>query len=237
MAESAIHDVVVLGAGSGGYATALRAAQLGLDVALIEEDKVGGTCLHRGCIPTKAMLHSAEIADNVREAAKFGVQATFGSIDMPGVAEFRQSVVDRLYKGLQGLVSGRGVHLIQGHGEVVSPTAVRVGDGLVEGRNLVLATGSYARSLPGLEVGGLVITSDQALQMQTIPTNPIVLGGGVIGLEFASMWTSFGAKVTIVEALDHLAPNEDLAVSKLLERAFRRRGIGYKLGSKVADVS
>ncbi|MDR0626789.1 MAG: dihydrolipoyl dehydrogenase, partial [Bifidobacteriaceae bacterium] len=237
MAESAVYDVVILGAGSGGYATALRAAQLGLNTALIEADKVGGTCLHRGCIPTKAMLHSAEIADQVRESAKYGVNSSLEGIDIGGVNRFKQSVIDRLYKGLQGLVSGRGVNLIQGHGEVQSPNQVRVGDELIRGRNLVLGTGSYARSLPGLAIEGRVMTSDQALGLDWVPRNPIVLGGGVIGLEFASLWTSFGAKATIVEALEHLAPNEDVAVSKLLERSFRRRGIGYKLGSKVADVS
>ncbi|MDR2566111.1 MAG: dihydrolipoyl dehydrogenase [Bifidobacteriaceae bacterium] len=237
MAESAVYDVVILGAGSGGYATALRAAQLGLNVALIESDKVGGTCLHRGCIPTKAMLHSAEIADQVRESAKYGVQSQLTGIDMNGVNAFKQGVIDRLYKGLQGLVSGRGVHLIQGRGEVVSPTQVQVGGETIQGRHLVLGTGSYARSLPGLAVEGRVMTSDQALALDWVPQNPIVLGGGVIGLEFASLWASFGAKPVIVEALDHLAPNEDLTVSKLIERSFRRRGIGFKLGVKVADVS
>jgi dihydrolipoamide dehydrogenase len=232
-----VYDVVILGAGSGGYATALRAAQLGLNVALIESDKVGGTCLHRGCIPTKAMLHSAEIADQVRESAKYGVQSQLTGIDMNGVNAFKQGVIDRLYKGLQGLVSGRGVHLIQGRGEVVSPTQVQVGGETIQGRHLVLGTGSYARSLPGLAVEGRVMTSDQALALDWVPQNPIVLGGGVIGLEFASLWASFGAKPVIVEALDHLAPNEDLTVSKLIERSFRRRGIGFKLGVKVADVS
>ncbi|MDR3359267.1 MAG: dihydrolipoyl dehydrogenase, partial [Bifidobacteriaceae bacterium] len=237
MAEQPQYDVVVLGAGSGGYATALRGAQLGLSVALIEADKVGGTCLHRGCIPTKAMLHSAEIADQVREAAKFGIDASLAGVDLEAVSRFKQGVVDRLHKGLQGLVSSRGVHLIQGHGRVVSPTAAQVNGQTVTGKNLVLATGSYARSLPGLAIEGRILTSDQALRLDFIPARPIVLGGGVIGLEFASIWSSFGAQPTIVEALDHLAPNEDLAVSKLLERAFRKRGIGYKLGQKVAHVT
>jgi dihydrolipoamide dehydrogenase len=232
-----VYDVVILGAGSGGYAAALRAAQLGLNVALIEADKVGGTCLHRGCIPTKAMLHSAEIADQIRESAKYGVHSQLNGIDMGAVNAFKQGVIDRLYKGLQGLVSGRGVHLIQGRGEVQSNTRISVGGEVVEGHHLVLGTGSYARSLPGVSVEGRVMTSDQALNLDWIPQNPIVLGGGVIGLEFASLWASFGAKPVIVEALDHLAPNEDLTVSKLIERSFRRRGIGFNLGVKVADVS
>ncbi|MDR1443181.1 MAG: dihydrolipoyl dehydrogenase [Bifidobacteriaceae bacterium] len=237
MAESTVYDAVILGAGSGGYATALRAAQLGLNVALIEDDKVGGTCLHRGCIPTKAMLHSAEIADQIRDSGKYGVRSALEGVDINAVNTFKQGVIDRLYKGLQGLVSSRGVHLIQGHGEVVSSTQVKVGDQLIQGRHLVLGTGSYARSLPGLAVEGRVMTSDQALALDWVPSNPVVLGGGVIGLEFASLWTSFGAKVNIVEALDHLAPNEDLAVSKLLERSFRKRGIGFSLGVKVAEVT
>jgi dihydrolipoamide dehydrogenase len=231
------YDVVVLGAGSGGYAAALRGAQLGLKVALIEADKVGGTCLHRGCIPTKAMLHSAEVADQVREAGKFGIGATFDGIDMAQVGAFRQGVVDRLHKGLQGLVTSRGVTLIRGHGHVVSPAAVQVGPDLVEGANLVLATGSHARSLPGVAIAGRVMTSDQALRIDWAPRQPIVLGGGVIGLEFASLWASFGARVTIVEALERLAPNEDVAISKALERAFRRRGIAFKVGARVEGVS
>ncbi|MDR1825850.1 MAG: dihydrolipoyl dehydrogenase [Bifidobacteriaceae bacterium] len=229
-------DVVVLGGGSGGYATALRGAQLGLNVALIEADKVGGTCLHRGCIPTKAMLHAAEVADAVREAGKFGVGAQLTGVDMTQVNAFKQGVIDRLYKGLTGLVSGRGVTLIEGWGTLVAANAVQVGDQRIEGKHVVLGTGSYARSIPGVEIGGRVITSDQALQMDYVPQNPVVLGGGVIGLEFASVWTSFGAKVQIVEGLPRLAPNEDEAVSKALERAFRKRGIGFKTGAMVAEV-
>jgi dihydrolipoamide dehydrogenase len=236
VAESPIHDIVILGAGSGGYAAALRAAQVGVDVALVEADKVGGTCLHRGCIPTKAMLHSAEIADQVRDSAKFGVRSRLDGIDLDGVNAFKRGVVDRLYKGLRGLIAGRGVNLVEGRGEVVSPRQVRVAGELIEGRQLILATGSHARSLPGLAIEGRVMTSDQALALDWAPRNPIVLGGGVIGLEFASLWSSFGARPVIVEALERLAPNEDLAVSKQLERAFRRRGIGFKVGAKVVDV-
>ncbi|MDR2454392.1 MAG: dihydrolipoyl dehydrogenase [Bifidobacteriaceae bacterium] len=237
MAESPVYDVVVLGAGSGGYAAALRGAQLGLKVALVEADKVGGTCLHRGCIPTKAMLHAAEVATAVRQAGRFGVAATLEGIDLAGVNQYKQSVVDRLHKGLQGLVAQRGVKLAQGFGRLASPGRVDLGGETLEGRHLVLATGSYARSLPGLKLGERIMTSDQALRLDWLPSQPIVLGGGVIGLEFASLWRSFGARPTIVEALDHLAPSEDAAVSKLLERSFRRRSIGFKLGAKVVDVS
>jgi dihydrolipoamide dehydrogenase len=230
-------DVLVLGAGSGGYAAALRATQLGLSVGLVEESKVGGTCLHNGCIPTKALLHAAELADNAREGSKYGVLSSLEGIDMNAVNGYKQGVIDRLYKGLQGLVGSRGVTVIPGTGRLVGPDAVEVGGERYTGRNIVLATGSYARSLPGLEIGGRVLTSDQALELDTVPTSAIVLGGGVIGVEIASVWTSFGAKVTIVEALPHLAPNEDEALSKGLERAFRRRGIDYKLGVRFQGVT
>ena len=239
MTESTPHsfDVLVLGGGSGGYAAALRASQLGLSVGLVEEAKVGGTCLHNGCIPTKALLHAAELADNAREGSKYGVLSSLAGIDMNTVNSYKQGVIDRLYRGLQGLVSSRGVTVIEGTGRLVGPDAVEVGGERYTGRNIVLATGSYARSLPGLEIGGRVITSDQALEMDTVPTSAIVLGGGVIGVEFASVWTSFGSKVTIVEALPHLVPNEDEALSKGLERAFRRRGIDFKLGVRFQGVT
>jgi dihydrolipoamide dehydrogenase len=230
-------DIVILGGGSGGYATALRAAELGLSVALIEKDKVGGTCLHYGCIPTKALLHAAEVADAARESEQFGVKATFDGVDMAGVHAYKDGVVSRLYKGLQGLVKSRGVTYVEGEGRLVSPTTVRVGDTDYTGRTVVLATGSYARSLPGLEVdGGRVITSDHALRLDYVPRSAVVLGGGVIGVEFASVWRSLGAEVTIVEALPHLVPAEEEASSKLLERAFRKRGIAFELGARFSAV-
>ena len=231
------YDVVILGAGSGGYAAALRAAQLGLNVALIEGDKVGGTCLHRGCIPTKAYLHAAETADAVRDAADFGVLATLEGIDMLKVGEYRDSVVNKLYRGVEGLLKARGVTNIHGWGRVTGPNSVEVNGETITGKNLILATGSYSRSLPGLEIGGRVITSDQALQMEWAPKHAIVLGGGVIGCEFASAWRSFGSEVTILEGLPHLVPNEDLAISKYLERAFRQRGIKFQLGTRFSGVT
>ncbi|HSV65968.1 MAG TPA: dihydrolipoyl dehydrogenase [Mycobacteriales bacterium] len=236
MADTSV-DLVILGGGSGGYACALRAAELGLSVVLIEKDKVGGTCLHRGCIPTKALLHAAEVADLARESEQFGVRASFDGIDVAAVNAYKDGVVSRLYKGLAGLVRSRQVQLVEGEGRLVSPTTVRVGETTYEGRHVLLATGSYARSLPGLEIDGeRVITSDQALTLDRVPASVVVLGGGVIGVEFASVWRSFGAEVTIVEALPHLVPLEDEASSKLLERAFRRRGIGFTLGARFAGV-
>ncbi|WP_315637713.1 MULTISPECIES: dihydrolipoyl dehydrogenase [Microbacterium] len=223
-------DIVVLGGGSGGYAAALRASELGKSVALIEKDKVGGTCLHRGCIPTKALLHAAEVADHVRDAASVGVTASFGGIDPAGVRTYREGIVAKKYKGLEGLVKARGITTVAGLGRLNADRSVTVGDDVYVGADVILATGSYSRSLPGLEIGGRILTSEQALALDVIPERVLILGGGVIGVEFASVWRSFGAEVTIVEALPHLVPNEDIAMSKGLERAFRRRGIQYSLG-------
>ena len=231
-------DVVILGGGSGGYAAALRASQLGLTVALVEKDKLGGTCLHWGCIPTKALLHAAEIADATKESASYGVRSTFEGIDLDGVYKYRDGVIGRLYKGLQGLVKSRNVEFVEGVGTLTSPTTVSVsGTTYTATKGVVLATGSYSRSLPGLEIGGRVITSTEALTLDYVPTAAIVLGGGVIGVEFASVWKSFGADVTIVEALPRLVPNEDEAVSKALDRAFRKRGIKAKVGVRFESVA
>lgn len=230
-------DVVVLGGGSGGYAAAIRAVELGKSAVVIEKDKVGGTCLHRGCVPTKALLHSAEIADDIRESAKFGVQSQFIGVDMPSVAAYRDGIVEKKFKGLQGLLSAKGVAVVSGEGKLVSSTTVAVGTDTYVGTNVVLATGSYSKSLPGLEIGGRVITSEQALKLDYVPRKVAVLGGGVIGVEFASVWHSFGAEVTIIEALPHLAPNEEESISKALERAFRKRGIGYKIGIRFSGVT
>jgi len=225
-------DLVILGGGSGGYACALRAAELGLSVVLIEKDKLGGTCLHRGCIPTKALLHAAEIADSARDGDQFGVKTALEGIDMGGVNSYKDDVVGRLYKGLQGLVKSRKINYVEGDGKFVGDRTVEVDGTRYTGGAVVLATGSYARSLPGLEIGGRVITSDQAIALDSVPGRVVVLGGGVIGVELASVWRSFGAEVTVVEALPRLVPNEDDWCSKQLERAFRRRGITAKTGVK-----
>jgi dihydrolipoamide dehydrogenase len=229
-------DVVILGGGSGGYAAALRSSQLGLSVALIERDKLGGTCLHRGCIPTKALLHSAEVADVTRDAGAVGVQATFQGIDMPQVNKYRDGIVDRLFKGLTGLVSAKEITVVAGEGSLVAPKTISVNVELYTGKNIVLATGSYSKTLPGLEIGGRVITSEHALQLDFVPSKVIVLGGGVIGVEFASIWRSFGTDVTIIEGLPTLVPNEDASVSKAMERAFRKRGINFKTGVRFQGV-
>ena len=230
-------DLVILGGGSGGYAAALRGAQLGLKVALIESDKVGGTCLHRGCIPTKALLHSAEIADGAREGAKFGVKSTLNGMDMDGVNAYKDGVINKLYKGLSGLVKSRGIVFVEGHGKLVSKDTVEVAGVKYTGKNIVLATGSYAKTLPGLEIDGeRIITSDHGTKLKYVPKSVIVLGGGVIGSEFASVWKSFGSEVTIVEGLPRLIALEDESSSKQLERAFRKRGINLELGVKFASA-
>ncbi|MEI5674872.1 MULTISPECIES: dihydrolipoyl dehydrogenase [unclassified Nocardioides] len=231
-------DVLVLGAGSGGYACALRAAQLGLRVGLVEKGPLGGTCLHVGCIPTKALLHAAEVADSARDSAQFGVRATFNGIDMAAVNSYKDGVVARLFKGLAGLIKSRGITVIEGEGRMTGPREVTVGGATYSGRHLVLASGSYSRSLPGLEVDGeRVITSEHALRLDRVPASVVVLGGGVIGSEFASVWRSFGAEVTIVEALPRLVAAEDEASSKALERAFRKRGIAFRTGTSFQSVA
>jgi dihydrolipoamide dehydrogenase len=230
-------DLVVLGGGSGGYACALRAAELGMSVALVERGKLGGTCLHTGCIPTKAYLHAAEIADGARESEKFGVRASFEGIDMAAVHSYRDGVVGRLYKGLQGLAKAHKIELVEGAGSLVDRSTVEVAGRRIRGRNVVLATGSYAKSLPGLEIGGRIMTSEQALALDFVPPRVVVLGGGVIGVEFASVFRSFGSEVTIVEALPRLVAAEDEAISKTLVRSFRKRKISFRTGVKFAGAT
>jgi len=229
-------DLVVLGGGSGGYAAALRAAELGSSVVLIEKEKVGGTCLHWGCVPAKTLLHAAEVADEAKDGPSIGVTTTFTGVDVPALLKYKDGVINRLYKGLQGLIKSRKIQVVEGEGKFVGPNTVVVGGDRYIGKDVVLATGSYSRSLPGLEIEGRVITSTQGLSLEWIPETAIVLGGGVIGVEFASTWASFGAKVTVVEALPTLVPLEDPWASKLLERAFRKRKIDFKTGVRFQGV-
>jgi len=229
-------DIVVLGGGSAGYATALRTAQLGLSVALVERDRLGGTCLHRGCIPTKALLHVAELAEAARDGAAHGVRSMLEGIDMNGVNAFKERVVARLYQGLQGLVKSSRITYVEGEGRLVAAHTVEVGGVRYTGKSLVLATGSYARTIPGLEVSARIVTSDQALGLTDVPGRVVIVGGSVIGVEFASVWRSFGAEVTIVEALPSLVPLEDPAIGTNLERAFGKRGIKFKVGTALTGV-
>ena len=229
-------DIVILGGGSGGYACAFRAAELGLKVALVERDKLGGTCLHWGCIPTKALLHAGEIADSARESEMFGVRATLEGIDMAGVNKYKDGVIGRLYKGLQGLAKAHKITVVDGEGRLVGKDTVEVAGERYRGKHVVLATGSFAKTLPGLDIGGRIITSNEAIALDEVPKKVVVLGGGVIGVEFASVWRSFGAEVTIIEALPRLVPLEDEAASKILERAFRKRKIGFKTGVRFSGA-
>ncbi|GAC1374466.1 MAG: dihydrolipoyl dehydrogenase [Actinomycetota bacterium] len=234
---------MILGGGSGGYAAALRAAELGRFVVLIEKDKVGGTCLHRGCIPTKALLHSAEVVDHIRSAGDFGVLVGEPSVDWGKVRGYQTSVVAKLYRGLQSVIKARKVQLLAGAGVLVAPDAIEVAipggasKRVVRATAVVLASGSYARSLPGIAIDGKAfISSDQALTLEDIPTSVIIIGAGAVGLEFASLYRSFGVEVTLLEALPRLAPGEDEEVSTELARHFKRRGITSLVGVKVTGA-
>jgi dihydrolipoamide dehydrogenase len=227
----------VVGAGTGGYATALRAAQIGKRVALVErDDRLGGTCLIRGCIPTKALLRSAEVMDTVNRASEWGVKAA-GEPDWEAIRRFEDSIVDKNVKGLTGLVKARGIDVVHGSARLLPGPALEVDGRRVEAADVVIATGSYPRMLPGTEVSGHVLTSDQALWLDRIPASAVVIGAGAVGLEFASMYRSFGAEVTVLEALPRLAPLEDDEVSKEIARAFRKRGITTAAGAVVRSVT
>jgi dihydrolipoamide dehydrogenase len=235
------YDVVVIGAGTGGYSTALRSAQLGQRVALIErDDRLGGTCLLRGCIPTKALLQSAAVLDTVHRAAEWGIDAS-GDPDWAKIVAFEDGIVDKLVKGVTGLVKARGIDVIQGTATLVAGPAVVVeshgSTRRVDATNVVIATGSAPKLLPGVEVSDHVITSDQALWYDRIPSSAVVIGAGAVGLEFASLYRSFGADVTLIEALPSPAPLEDEEVSKEIARAYRKRGITTASGASVESIA
>jgi dihydrolipoamide dehydrogenase len=232
-------DVAVLGGGNGGYAAALRAAQLGLSVTLVEREKVGGTCLHVGCVPTKALLHTADLMESFHRAGNFGVVAGEPKLDWDKVLSYKDSVVAKHFRGLSGLIKSRGIKLIKATGRLASLGRIEVEGGEpVESRAVILATGSYARSLPFIEIDGeAFITSDHALALDAPPASVVVIGAGAVGLEFASAFRSYGAEVTILEAIDRLAPGEDEDVSKELERQFKKRGIRSVTGIKVTEAS
>ena len=230
------YDVVVIGAGTGGYTTALRAAQLGKRVAIVERDqRLGGTCLLRGCIPTKALLRSAEVLDTVERASEWGIKAS-GEPDWSAIQTFQDAMVDKLVKGVTGLVKLRGIDVLTGTARLRPGPELEVDGAAVATTDIVVATGSAPRLLPGLQVGPRVITSDEALRLDRIPTSVIVIGAGAVGLEFASLYRSFGADVTVLEALPALAPLEDEAVSKEIARAFRKRGIATAVGASVTSI-
>src|SRR5439155_16819165 len=236
-------DLVVLGAGTGGYTAAFRAAQLGLKVALVDQAKVGGTCLHIGCIPTKAMLESAAFVERVRHAKEYGIGVGEPTIDYAQIAARRDQTVKRLWTGLKSLVDKNKVAWIQGVGRLDGPTHVRVamepdadnpgGERVLQGTDVILATGSRVKSLPGLEPDGKrIVTSDDVLTTSTLPKAVIVVGAGAVGVEFASMYHDLGVKVTLLEYLPTLVPLEDREVSQALERSFTRRGMTVMTGAR-----
>lgn len=232
-----MYDVVVLGGGPGGYAAAFRAAQLGQKVALVERDKVGGTCLHRGCIPTKALLHAAEIVDTIREASVFGIEAGEPVIDWAAVQKAKAEPIRKLHAGLSSVVKHRKVDLIEGNGSLGERGTVLVDGQEISGTNVILAPGSFARSLPGMDPDGrVIITSDHALESDRLPKSVVVIGAGAVGVEFASLYRSFGAEVTLLEALPRIVPLEDKDISKELSAALVKRGIAVHAGAKVSDV-
>ena len=223
-------DILILGGGSAGYSAALRARQLGFTVGLVEKEKVGGTCLHTGCIPTKAYLHAAELAEDAREASKVGVNTTLEPIEMGKVRDYKDGIVAGKFKGLSGLLKMKGVEVIAGEGKLTTQDTVTVNGTDYKGKNIILASGSISKTF-GLPIEGRVLTSTEALEMDYLPKSAIVLGGGVIGCEFASMWKAMGVDVTIIEGLPNLVPNEDPAIIKVLERAFKKRGIKFNTGT------
>ncbi len=253
-------DVIVLGGGPGGYGVALRAAVQGLTVAMVEADRVGGTCLHWGCIPSKAMLHVGSVMDEAREADRFGLYLTVEVLDLARMAAFREGVQEQLTRGLEGLIQARRIHVANGFGRIVQPlgrseqtgefihrVAVSgessIGESstgeILQAPHIVVATGSTVRTLPGIEIDGeVVITSDEATKLKRVPDKAVVIGSGAVGLEFASLFRSLGAtEVTIVEALDRIAPLEDPDLSKGLARAYRKRGITTVAGTTADSVT
>jgi dihydrolipoamide dehydrogenase len=235
------YDVIVLGGGTGGYSTALRAAQLGLEVALVEKEKVGGTCLHWGCIPTKAILQTAEVAEYAQQAGDFGVQLEYEGIEVKALNEHKDGVVDKMYKGLQGALKGRKVETVEGTGKLTAADTVEVetsdGSRTLKAPAVVIATGSTPKELPFAEFDGKkVINSDHALHLKKLPKRAIVLGSGAVGMEFATAWNAFGVEVTIVELEDRLLPLEDADSSKEIGRAFKKHGINVMTGVKLSEV-
>lgn len=232
-----IYDVAVVGGGPGGYAFALRAAGLGLKVAIAERDKVGGTCLHRGCIPTKGLLHAAEIFDNIREAKHYGINVSEPSVDFAEVQRRKQEPIKKLYAGLSSLIKARKIDVFEGDATTPAPKTVAVADKKITADNIVIAVGSYARSLPGIELDGTrVITSDHALVSETLPAKILIVGAGAVGVEFASVYRSFGSEVCVVEALDRAVPLEDADISKEFAAAFKRRGIQLYTSAMLQEV-
>ncbi len=229
-------DVVVIGGGPGGYAAGLYGASAGLSVAVIEKDKVGGTCLHRGCVPAKEFLETAAVYRSVNGAAEFGISTSEPKIDFSVSQNRKQKVVDQLWKGLSGLMKSRKIETIEGTGKYLGNGRVQISDGrIIEGESIILASGSVPRSIPGFEVDGkIVMTSDEVLSLTSLPSSVVVIGGGAIGCEFASMMSDLEAQVTVLEALPQILPGVDKDVVDVVAKSFRRRGIAVHTGVAVS---
>ena len=244
MAEgSESFDLVILGAGNGGYSAAFRAVGLGMKVAMVEKDKVGGTCLHRGCIPTKALLHAADLVDEIKHAGDFGVLVQEPSVDWGKVLDFKDSVVGRMYKGLSGLVAKKKITMVEGEGRLLDANTIVIntkeGERTLTGeKGVLIATGSYPRDLPFIKADGdKVHNSNHGLTAADVPSSVIVVGGNYIGLEFASIYASLGAEVQVVEMLPKIAPAEDSDISEALHKLLQKRGIKFHLGVSVSGAT
>lgn len=240
------YDLVILGGGTGGYVAAIRASQLGLKTALVEKGKLGGTCLHKGCIPSKALLRSAEVFATAKRSEEFGITAENVSINFNKVQERKNKIVDQLHKGVQHLMKQGKIDVFEGMGRILGPSifspmpgtiSVEMNNGednaMLIPKNVIVATGSRPRTLPGLEIGGRVMTSDEALVMEEIPSSIIIVGGGVIGIEWASMLSDFGAEVAVIEYADRIIPTEDKEISKEMQRLMKKKGVKIITSAKV----
>jgi len=227
-------DVVVIGGGNGGYTAAIRATQLGLSAAIVERDKVGGTCLHRGCIPTKALLESADVLAQTRKAAVFGVRAENISLDYATVVSRQKQVVDTLYKGLRSTIQKHKVEIIEGEARLNSPTQVAVGDRVLTAKNIVLATGSRPKDIPGMQVDGeRILNSDHLLELGEAPKSILIVGAGAVGCEFASFFADIGTEVTLIEMMPTIVPLEDADCGKALAKSLSTRGVNVLTSARV----
>jgi dihydrolipoamide dehydrogenase len=234
--EQASYDVIVIGSGTGGYACAIRAAELAKRVAIVEkDDRLGGTCLNRGCIPSKALLESAAVMDRVNRSEEWGIRAS-GEVDWPKVLDAERHIVEKKVSGLTGLIKARKIDVIEGRGRLVPGPAVDVDGARYAATDVVLATGSFPRLLPGVQMSEHVITSDQALVRPSLPASVVIIGAGAIGMEFATVYNAFGVKVTVLEALPRVVPLEDEDISKEAARAFKKKGIETIPGVRVTEV-
>jgi dihydrolipoamide dehydrogenase len=231
-------DVAILGGGMGGYPAAIRASQLGLRVALVEADKLGGTCLHIGCIPTKALLESSELYNRVAtKGAEFGIKAEVVGYDYPRIAQRRDAVVNQLYKGVQFLMKKNKIEVVAGRGRLRDRNTIEVNGKMVSAQNLIVATGSVVKTLPGIELDGqYIVSSDNVVKAASAPESICIIGAGAVGVEFATFFHELGVKVTLLEALDRLVPLEDEDVSKELLASFKKAGIDVRVGVKVKSA-